>query len=180
MTDASKQSVADDGLTALLRRSPPANPEAERALLGALLTNNKAYERVSDFLVAAHFADPLHGRIFEAIARRIDRGMLADPITMRAEFEHSGLLDEVGGPQYLGQLLMAMVGIVNAGDYGRAIHDAWIRRSSSISARTSSITPMVLAPILKAATRSLPPKKRSSSWQPTRDRMAGSSPSNAP
>ncbi|WP_222546173.1 replicative DNA helicase [Asaia lannensis] len=128
MIDTPARQAADDGLTALLRRTPPANPEAERALLGALLTNNKAYERVSDFLEAAHFADPLHGRIFEAIARRIDRGMLADPITMRAEFEHSGLLDEVGGPRYLGQLLMAMVGIVNAGDYGRAIHDAWIRR----------------------------------------------------
>ncbi|GBR24309.1 replicative DNA helicase [Kozakia baliensis] len=123
-----KDTENSDGLIGLLRRTPPANLEAEQALLGALLTNNKAYERVSDFLIAAHFADPINGRIFEAIARRIDRGMLADPITMRAEFEHSGLLDEVGGTQYLAKLLTAMVGIVNAGDYGRAIHDAWIRR----------------------------------------------------
>ncbi|MCQ9155314.1 replicative DNA helicase [Acidomonas methanolica] len=115
-------------LTALLRRSPPANSEAEQALLGALLTNNKAYERVSDFLSPAHFASPLNGRIYEAIARRIDRGMLADPVTMRAEFEHTGLLDELGGTEYLVRLLTAMVGIVNAGDYGRAIHDAWVRR----------------------------------------------------
>jgi replicative DNA helicase len=47
---------------------------------------------------------------------------------LRAEFEHSGVLDEVGGTAYLAQLLAAMVGIINAGDYGRAIHDAWIRR----------------------------------------------------
>ena len=119
---------SSDGLTAMLRRSPPANIEAEQALLGALLTNNKAYERVSDFLIPAHFADPVNGRIYEAIARRIDRGSLADPITMRAEFEHSGVLDDVGGTSYLARLLGAMVGIVNAGDYGRAIHDAWIRR----------------------------------------------------
>ncbi len=41
---------------------------------------------------------------------------------------HSAVLDEVGGTAYLAQLLVAMVGIINAGDYGRAIHDVWIRR----------------------------------------------------
>ena len=109
-------------------RSPPANIEAEQALLGALLANNKAYERVSEFLAPEHFADPIHGRIYQAIARRIEAGQLADAVTLKAEFEHSGILDEVGGAGYLAQLLGAMVGIINAGDYGRAIHDAWIRR----------------------------------------------------
>ncbi len=109
-------------------RLPPANGQAEAALLGALLANNKAYDRVSEFLAPEHFADPLHGRIFQAVARRIEAGQLADVITLRAEFEHSGLLDEVGGAAYLGQLLTAMVGIINAGEYGRAIHDAWLRR----------------------------------------------------
>ncbi len=107
---------------------PPANLEAEQALLGALLANNKAYERVSEFLAPEHFADAVHGRIYEAIARRIEAGQVADPVTLRATFEHSGLLDDVGGTAYLGQLLTAMVGIINAGDYGRIIYDAWIRR----------------------------------------------------
>ena len=49
-------------------------------------------------------------------------------VTLKAEFEHSGILDEVGGTAYLAQLLSAMVGIINAGEYGRAIHDAWLRR----------------------------------------------------
>ncbi len=97
-------------------------------MLGALLANNKAYERVSEFLVPEHFADPLHGRIFQAVARRIEAGQLADAVTLKAEFEHSGVLEEVGGTAYLGQLLIAMVGIINAGEYGRAIHDAWLRR----------------------------------------------------
>ena len=109
-------------------RLPPSNLQAEQALLGALLANNKAYDRVSEFLSPEHFADPLHGRIFQAITRRVEAGQLADAITLRAEFEHSGLLDEVGGVAYLGQLLTAMVGIINAGEYGRAIHDAWLRR----------------------------------------------------
>ncbi len=109
-------------------RLPPSNLEAEQALLGALLANNKAYERVSEFLAPEHFADPIHGRIYQSIARRIEAGQLADAVTLKAEFEHSGILAEVGGTAYLAQLLGDMVGIINAGDYGRAIHDSWIRR----------------------------------------------------
>jgi replicative DNA helicase len=117
-----------DGLFGLSQRLPPANLEAEQALLGALLANNKAYERVSEFLAAEHFADPIHGRIFGAIQRRVEAGQLADAVTLRSEFEHNGLLDEVGGPAYLAQLLSAMVGVINAGEYGRVIFDSWMRR----------------------------------------------------
>jgi replicative DNA helicase len=109
-------------------RLPPASLEAEQALLGALLANNKAYERVSEFLEAEHFADAIHGRIYSAIRRRVENGQLADAVTLRREFEHTGELAEVGGPAYLAQLLSAMVGIVNAGEYGRLIHDCYIRR----------------------------------------------------
>jgi replicative DNA helicase len=70
----------------------------------------------------------VHGRIFHAIKRRVEAGQLADAVTLRAEFEHSGLLDEVGGPAYLAQLLSAMVGVINAGEYGQVIYDAWLRR----------------------------------------------------
>ncbi|MBN8873707.1 MAG: replicative DNA helicase [Rhodospirillales bacterium] len=118
----------DSPLLGLSHRLPPSNVQAEQALLGALLANNRAYERVSEFLAAEHFADPIHGRIFHAISRRIEAGQLADAVTLKAEFEHSGVLEEVGGTAYLAQLLTAMVGIINAGEYGRAIHDAWLRR----------------------------------------------------
>ena len=120
--------VIDSPLLGLSQRLPPANTQAEQALLGALLANNRAYERVAEFLAPEHFADPIHGRIFAAIHRRVSNGQLADAITLRAEFEHNGVLDEVGGTAYLTQLLTAMVGIINAGEYGRAIHDAWLRR----------------------------------------------------
>jgi replicative DNA helicase len=118
----------DSPLLGLSQRMPPSNTQAEQALLGALLANNKAYERVSEFLAPEHFADPIHGRIFQAIVRRVEAGQLADAVTLKAEFEHSGVLDEVGGPPYLAQLLTAMVGIINAGEYGRTIHDTWLRR----------------------------------------------------
>ncbi len=114
--------------SALPARLPPSNIQAEQALLGALLANNKAYERVSEFLAPEHFVNPVHARIYAAIARRCEAGQIADPVTLRAEFEHSGVLNEVGGTAYLAQLLSAMVGIINAGDYGQVIRDAWLRR----------------------------------------------------
>ena len=120
--------TGEDGLFGLSQRLPPANLEAEQALLGALLANNKAYERVSEFLAPEHFADPVHARIFTSIQRRIEAGQLADALTLRADFENNGLLAEVGGAAYIGQLVSAMVGIINAGEYGRVIHDAWLRR----------------------------------------------------
>ena len=118
----------DSPLFGLSQRLPPSNVQAEQALLGALLANNKAYERVSEFLAAEHFADPIHGRIYQAISRRVEAGQLADAVTLKAEFEHAGVLEEVGGTAYLTQLLTAMVGIINAGEYGRTILDTWLRR----------------------------------------------------
>jgi replicative DNA helicase len=118
----------DSPLLGLSQRLPPSNLQAEQALLGALLANNRAYERVSEYLAAVHFADPIHGRIYQAIVRRVEAGQLADAVTLKGEFEHSGVLEEVGGTAYLAQLLSSMVGIINAGEYGRAIHDSWIRR----------------------------------------------------
>jgi replicative DNA helicase len=120
--------ITESPLLGLSQRLPPSNLQAEQALLGALLANNKAYERVSEFLAPEHFADAIHGRIYQAIARRVEAGQLADAVTLKAEFERAEILEEVGGTAYLAQLLTAMVGIINAGDYGRAIHDAWLRR----------------------------------------------------
>ncbi|QNT77806.1 replicative DNA helicase [Entomobacter blattae] len=120
--------ISEKPLLDLPVRLPPSNIQAEQALLGALLSNNKAYDLVSDFLQGEHFADAINGKIYEAIVRRIENGHLADAITLKAEFEHSGLLEEVGGTAYLAQLLVSMVGVINAGDYGRIIHDSWIRR----------------------------------------------------
>lgn len=109
-------------------RTPPVNLEAEQALLGALLANNKALDRVGESLQPGHFAHPAHARIFEAIRRRVDAGQVADIVTLRAEFENAGTLGEVGGVAYLGQLLTAVVGIINAAEYARVIEDCWRRR----------------------------------------------------
>ena len=111
-----------------LDRIPPRNIEVEQALLSALLTNNRAFDRVSDFLRAEHFAEPVHGRIFNAINKMIDLGKTADALSLRDYFEDDGALEEVGGGQYLVELQSALVSIINAGDYGKTIFDMFLRR----------------------------------------------------
>jgi replicative DNA helicase len=109
-------------------RAPPHNFEAEMALLGALLSNNRAYDRVSEFLRAEHFADARHGRIYAAIARLIEHGQIADPVTLKNFFEQDGALDDIGGAQYLARLAASVVTIINTEDYGRTIYDRFLRR----------------------------------------------------
>lgn len=109
-------------------RQPPTNIAAEQSLLGALLANNRAYERVSDFLQPHHFADQAHGAIFAAIQRRVDAGQVADAITLRGEFAGSEVLEPAGGVAYLAELLGAMVAVISVGEYGRVVLDCWQRR----------------------------------------------------
>jgi len=109
-------------------RTPPHNVEAEQALLGAILITNDAAAQVSSFLVAAHFFEPAHGRIYDAALALIDRGQIANPTTLRAVFERDPALTEVGGADYLKRLTGAAVTIINVEDYGRLIYDLALRR----------------------------------------------------
>ncbi|HIP79449.1 MAG TPA: replicative DNA helicase, partial [Kiloniellaceae bacterium] len=109
-------------------RLPPSNDEAEQALLGAILANNAAYEKVSDFLRPEHFADGVHARIYEACGKLIERGQVANAIQLKNLFEQESALAEVGGAQYLAQLQSSYVTIINAADYGKTIHDLYLRR----------------------------------------------------
>jgi replicative DNA helicase len=117
-----------DNETALGYRSPPSSAEAEQALLGAILVNNRAFEQVSDFLRPEHFADPVHGRIFDAITKQIGRGQEAKPPTLQFYFERDEALAERGGAKYLVRLAASVVTVINARDYGSTIHDLYLRR----------------------------------------------------
>jgi replicative DNA helicase len=109
-------------------RTPPHNTEAEQALLGALLANNAAHSRVAEFLLPEHFSEAVHGRIYGAISKLIDRGQRADPVTLKTLFDQDGALAEIGGAAYLARLASSVVTIINAEDYGRTIYDLYLRR----------------------------------------------------
>jgi replicative DNA helicase len=108
-------------------RISPHNLDAEQALLGAILVNNDAYFRVSDFLEPQHFHEDVHRRIFEVATTLIRAGKLATPITLKTFLGDQDL----GGltiPQYLARLAAEATTVINAEAYGRTIYDLAIRR----------------------------------------------------
>jgi replicative DNA helicase len=111
-----------------LARMLPHNIEAEQALLGAILVNNEAFYRVSDFLEPKHFFEPIHQRIYELGGSLIRAGKLATPVTLKtflpADFDIAGL----NVNQYLARLAAEATTIINAEDYGRTVYDLSIRR----------------------------------------------------
>jgi replicative DNA helicase len=109
-------------------RSPPHNVEAEQALLGAILVNNEACDRVSSFLKPEHFFDALHGRVYDHAAKLIWAGKRATPITLKTFFQADDAVGELSAAQYLGRLAANATTIINAEDYGRTIYDLAIRR----------------------------------------------------
>ena len=114
----------------LTYRQAPHNLEAEQALLGAILVNNEALDRVSGFLSPDHFFDPLHGRIYETLATLIHAGKTATPITVKTFFENAEPIDaNMTVPQYLGRLAANATTIINAAEYGRTVYDLATRRA---------------------------------------------------
>lgn len=109
-------------------RLPPHNIEAEQAVLGAILVNNDAASRVADYLAAEYFYEPVHGRIYEAARKLIERGQMANPVTLRHFFERDEALSDVGGAAYLAKLAGAAASVYNVNHYGRVIYDLALRR----------------------------------------------------
>jgi len=128
LSDTRVASIHDDDIERTEIRIPPHNAEIEAALLGAILTNNRAFERVGDFLRAEHFYEPVHGRIYDALGKLIEQGQIASPLTLKHFFEKDEALAAVGGSQYLFDLAASVVTVINATDYGRTIYDLFLRR----------------------------------------------------
>jgi replicative DNA helicase len=109
-------------------RAAPHNIEAEQALLGAILVNNEAFYRVSDFLEPKHFFEPIHQRIFELSGQLIRAGKTASPVTLKtflqADLDVAGLTLN----QYLARLAAEATTIINAEDYGRVVYNLSVRR----------------------------------------------------
>ena len=106
----------------------PANVEAEQALLGALLYDNAAFERIGDYLQARHFFEPFHQRLFASIEGHIRKGQLAEPILLAEQFSRDPAFDELGGVRYLADLVDRAPPAANAPDYARAVYDLALRR----------------------------------------------------
>lgn len=110
-----------------IERSPPHNFVAEKRLLGCILNDNRAYNFVSDFLRPEHFFHPPFGHLFDAMAEKIEGGQVADLKTLNRYLMVNGAC--ISGPVSYTNLVESTVTVVNkAGEYGRIIHDHYIKR----------------------------------------------------
>ncbi len=110
-------------------RAAPHNIEAEQALLGAVLVNNEAFYRVSDFLKPEHFFEPIHAKIYELASSLIRAGKIASPITLKTFLPPDIDIGGLNASQYLARLAAEATTVINAEDYGRTIFDLATRRS---------------------------------------------------
>jgi len=105
----------------------PCSIEAEQALLGAIFLNNEAYHRVALFLRPEHFHEPMHGEIFETVAKIIASGRVANPVTLKSYFT-GDLSEDVTWAEYLARLAAEATTVLNAPDYARTIVEHAQRR----------------------------------------------------
>ena len=116
----------------------PSNLEAEQALIGSVLVNNDVIDEVSSFIRPSIFYDPAHIKIYEVIENLNNKGMVANPITLKNYFEKDNMLNEVGGTEYLVKLTRFSGSTKQAIDYAKIIHEMYLRRELvSISEKLS-------------------------------------------
>ena len=116
----------------------PSNLEAEQALIGSVLVNNDVIDEVSSFIKPSIFYDPAHIKIYEVIENLNNKGMVANPITLKNYFEKDNMLNEVGGTEYLVKLTRFSGSTKQAIDYAKIIHEMYLRRELvSISEKLS-------------------------------------------
>ncbi len=109
-------------------RELPHNIEAEAALLGALMIDNRLVGDVQMLLRADHFFEDIHGRIFTAILNMADKNMVANPVTLRPMFDNDEAMKELGGAGYLAKLTGSGAALIGAKDFARQIYDLALLR----------------------------------------------------
>ena len=126
-TDSNVLKLAPDAASPAYR-SAPHNIEAEQSLLGAILVNNDAFYRVSDFLEPRHFFEPIHQTIYETAGSLIRMGKVATPVTLKTFLPADADIGGMTVGQYLARLAAEATTIINAQDYGRTVYDLSLRR----------------------------------------------------
>jgi replicative DNA helicase len=121
----------NEGVTEL-----PHNIEAEAALLGALMIDNRIAEDVQLKLRADHFYEPVHGRIYDSILLLLDRNMVANPVTLRPQFEADEAMKALGGVGYLAKLTGSGAALIGARDFAAQIYDLALLRELVSVGRT--------------------------------------------
>ena len=106
----------------------PSNIEAEQALIGSILVNNDIIDEISNIVSNKDFYDPLHAKIYSLIENLHNRGMIANPITLKSSLEKDENLSDIGGTEYLVKLTRFSSSVKQSIDYAKIIHEKFVRR----------------------------------------------------
>ena len=106
----------------------PSNIEAEQALIGSILVNNDIIDEISNIVDHKNFYDPLHSKIYNLIENLHNKGMIANPITLKNSFENDAALSEIGGTEYLVKLTRFSSSVKQSIDYAKIIHEKFVKR----------------------------------------------------
>ena len=106
----------------------PSNIEAEQALIGSILVNNDIIDEISNIVNHRNFYDPLHSKIYNLIENLHNKGMIANPITLKNSFENDSALSEVGGTEYLVKLTRFSSSVKQSIDYAKIVHEKFVKR----------------------------------------------------
>ena len=109
-------------------KKQPSNIDAEQALIGSILVNNDIIDEVANIINPTSFYDPIHTKIYEVIEILNNKGMIANPITLKNYFEKDNMLNEVGGTEYLVKLTRFSGSVKQAIDYAKVVHEMYLRR----------------------------------------------------
>ncbi len=143
-----------------LDKKQPSNLEAEQALIGSILVNNDIIDEVSTIINPSSFYDPAHTKIYEVIETLNNKGMIANPITLKNYFEKDNMLNEVGGTEYLVKLTRFSGSTKQAVDYAKIIHEMYLRRelvliSDNLSSETLNAKDQSAEKIIESTEKSL-------------------------
>ena len=143
-----------------LDKKQPSNLEAEQALLGSILVNNDIIDEVSTIINPTSFYDPAHTKIYEVIEILNNKGMIANPITLKNYFEKDDMLNEVGGTEYLVKLTRFSGSTKQAVDYAKVIHEMYLKRelvliSDNLSSETLNSKEQTAEKIIESTEKSL-------------------------
>ena len=119
----------DGGESQLLAlKVPPHSVEAEQSLLGALLLDNQAFDRIADLVTAEDFYRDDHRRIWRHIAKLVEAGRPADVVTVAESIEASEDKDKAGGPAYLAALAQNTPSALNIRRYAELVRERSVQR----------------------------------------------------
>ena len=125
-----RDSRSDSLPPGLAGKLPPQNLEAEQGVLGSLLLQNETIDEVAEIIQPQHFYSDSHQRIYRAIMSLHERGVRGiDPVTLYNEISRNNEAEDIGGADYLAEILEAVPHAAHARYYADIVRDRWIQRS---------------------------------------------------